>query len=91
MIYSIARPPSIVLLIQPDFRKPAASMAKENGTPTAADKGKGKMEDGKKPDETKKDKDGKPTVNGKKGDEPQDGMKGILQLGYQHADSGSSI
>ena len=54
-------------------------MAKENGTPTAAEKGKSKATDEKpadgqkKPEETKKDKDGKPIVNGTKGDEPQEG------------------
>jgi len=54
-------------------------MAKENGAPTAAEKGKGKAgeekpTDGqKKHDETKKDKDGKPIVNGTKGDEPDEG------------------
>lgn len=53
-------------------------MTKENGEPTAAEKGKGKMvekdvPDGKKPDEAIKDKDGKPLVNGKKGEEPQEG------------------
>lgn len=55
-------------------------MAKENGAPTAAEKGKSKLEDdkgtnsSKKSDESKKDKDGKPIANGKKGEEPQDGM-----------------
>lgn len=55
-------------------------MAKENGTPTAAEKGKGKMEDDKpsdglkKTESTKKDKDGKPLANGKPGDEPLEGM-----------------
>ncbi|MCJ1381134.1 proteasome regulatory particle base subunit [Xylographa soralifera] len=55
-------------------------MAKENGQLTAAEKGKGKIEDDKAPngdqksEEVKKDKDGKPIVNGKKGDEPQEGM-----------------
>lgn len=54
-------------------------MSKENGAPSAAEKGKGKMDDdkaadaGKKVDETKKDNDGKPVVNGKKGEKPQDG------------------
>ena len=54
-------------------------MAKENGDPTPAEKGKGKAGDeklsdsSKKVEETKKDKDGKPTVNGKKGDQPQEG------------------
>lgn len=72
-------------------------MVKENGAPSAAEKGKGKMEEGKssssgkKSDETKKDKDGKPTVNGKKSDEPQDGMKGFLLLGYQNTNSGSCL
>ncbi|KAL9005819.1 MAG: hypothetical protein Q9188_001437 [Gyalolechia gomerana] len=52
-------------------------MAKENGEPTAAEKGKGKavekdIPEGKKSDESSKDKDGKPMVNGKKGDEPQE-------------------
>ncbi|CAF9913785.1 proteasome regulatory particle base subunit [Imshaugia aleurites] len=56
-------------------------MAKENGAPTAAEKGKGKMEDGKpsdspeKQDETKKDKDGKAIANGKPGDEPLEGTE----------------
>ena len=55
-------------------------MAKENGTPTAAEKGKGKAIDPKpidgqkKPEEAKKDKDGKPIVNGAKGDEVQEGI-----------------
>lgn len=54
-------------------------MSKENGAPSASEKGKGKLEDdkaadaSKKVDETKRDKDGKPIVNGKKGEEPQDG------------------
>ncbi|KAL2056175.1 hypothetical protein ABVK25_003818 [Lepraria finkii] len=51
-------------------------MAKENGAPTIAEKGKGKAKEEKptdkqkKVDDTKKDKDGKPIVNGTKGDEP---------------------
>ena len=55
-------------------------MAKENGAPTAAEKGKGKMEDDKAPetsknkDDTKKSKDGKPIANGKPGDEPLEGV-----------------
>lgn len=54
-------------------------MAKENGGPTAAEKGKGKMVEkdvpgGKKQQEPAKDKDGKLLVNGKKGDEPQEGQ-----------------
>ena len=54
-------------------------MAKENGAPTAADKGKGKTEEEspadkqKKSDDTRKDKDGKPIANGIKGDEPEEG------------------
>jgi len=54
-------------------------MANENGKPTAAEKGKGKATDNKLPDgEGKTDgekvgQDGKLT-NGKKGDEPQEGM-----------------
>ena len=54
-------------------------MAKENGQLTAAEKGKGKMDDekvsngDKKVEEIKKDKDGKPIINGKKGAEPQEG------------------
>lgn len=61
-------------------------MAKENGAPTAPDKGKGKIVDdratnsSKKPDEPKKDKDGKPILNGKKGEEPQDGMGCLFQF-----------
>lgn len=62
-------------------------MAKENGAPTAAEKGKGKMEDDtpsdspKKQDGVKKDKDGKPVANGKPGDEPLEGM-----LSYECSD-----
>ena len=53
-------------------------MAKEKGGPTASEKGKGKavdekVVDGKKPEEAKKDKDGIPIVNGKKGDGPKEG------------------
>ena len=54
-------------------------MAIENGEPTAAEKGKGKSGDekpsdsGKSAEEVKMDKDGRPMVNGKKGDEPQEG------------------
>ena len=54
-------------------------MAKENGAPTAAEKGKGKAEEEKpadkqkKLDDIKKDKDGKPIANGVKGDEPEEG------------------
>lgn len=61
-------------------------MAKENGAPTAAEKGKGKMEDEKpsnspkKQDDTKKDKDGKPIANGKPGEEPLEGGLSRLRL-----------
>lgn len=54
-------------------------MANENGKPTAAEKGKGKATENKLPDgDSKTDggkagQDGKLT-NGKKGDEPPDGM-----------------
>lgn len=53
-------------------------MAKENGAPTTTEKGKGKADestakDGKVADEVKKDKDGKPLVNGKGKDEPDEG------------------
>ena len=54
-------------------------MAKENGAPSAAEKGKAKEEtpakDGQKNDDSlKKDKDGKPLPNGdKKGEEPEEG------------------
>ena len=53
-------------------------MAKENGEPKAAEKGKGKMKEdikqnGEKAEEIKKDKDGKPIVIGKKGEESKDG------------------
>ena len=54
-------------------------MAKANGELTAEHKGKGKMKEDaaqngeKKMEESKKDKDGKPLVNGKKGEESQEG------------------
>ena len=57
-------------------------MAKENGAPSAAEKGKGKAVDGKpadgekQPNGTKKGEDNKLTINGKKGEEPQEGMRG---------------
>ncbi len=47
--------------------------------PTAAEKGKGKVDDANdlkgdtKEDEVMKDADGKPLTNGKKGDEPKQG------------------
>lgn len=54
-------------------------MAKDEGQPSAADKGKGKVEDirelngEKKDDKGKLDKDGKRMVNGKKDSEPKEG------------------
>lgn len=54
-------------------------MAKENGEPTAAEKGKGKAVDeknvngDKKGGDIKTDKDGLPIVNGKKGEDPKEG------------------
>lgn len=59
-------------------------MTKENGEPTAAEEGKGKaverdLSEGNKSDEASKDKDGKPLVNGKKGEELQDGQQSIPQ------------
>ena len=55
-------------------------MPKENGQLTAAEKGKGKAKEDKvpdgekKPQDLKKDRDGKSLVNGKKGDVPQEGF-----------------
>lgn len=66
-------------LIHNTYFEPGIAMSKENGAQSAAEKGKGKIEDdkttkaSKKPDEQKKDKDGKPTVNGKIGEDTQDG------------------
>lgn len=54
-------------------------MAKENGEPTAAEKGKGKAVDeknvngDKKGGDFKTDKDGLPIANGKKGEDPKEG------------------
>lgn len=54
-------------------------MANEDGKPTAAEKGKGKANDAKLPDGDDKKVDGAKAgqdgklVNGKKGDEPQEG------------------
>ena len=59
-------------------------MSKENEAPSAADKGKGKMDDdksldtSKKIDDKKKDKEGKPLGKGKKGEEPQEGVKHLI-------------
>lgn len=69
------------------FVLPAASMSKENDAPSAAEKGKGKMDDdksldsGKKVDDRKKDKDGRPLGKDNKGEEPQEGWKlAILRM-----------
>ena len=54
-------------------------MAKANGELTAEQKGKERMKENsgpngeKKSEEVKKDKDGKPLTNGKKGEESQEG------------------
>ena len=56
-------------------------MAQEKGALSSAQKGKGKAEESKptdgkkKAEEPKKDKDGKPIVNGLKGDEPEEGRQ----------------
>lgn len=50
-------------------------MAKEDERPTAAEKGKGKADDSRELNGDKKDaKEKKPTANGKKDEEPQEGM-----------------
>lgn len=49
-------------------------MAGDSDLSKAADKGKGKAVDDKKPEEVKKDKDGKPITNGKKDDDKTDGL-----------------
>ena len=50
-------------------------MAGDSDVPKAADKGKGKaVDDVKKPEEVKKDKDGKIIPNGKKEDDKDDCM-----------------
>lgn len=51
-------------------------MAQDGEQPKSVDKGKGKAVDGEpsKPEEVKKDKDGKPIPNGKKEDGPVGGM-----------------
>ena len=55
-------------------------MARENGAPSAAEKGKAKAEEAKpqdkekKSEEVKRDKDGKPIINGTKdNEEPVEG------------------
>ena len=73
------------LLTFDDYRCPVASMTKENGAPTTTEKDKGKATDGQatefttKGDNIKKDKDGKPMTNGKKGEELEEGQ--TLQRG----------
>lgn len=55
-------------------------MANEDGKPTATDKGKGKATNNRAPDGAEKVNGVKPgedgrLTNGKKGDEPQEGMR----------------
>jgi hypothetical protein len=55
-------------------------MAKEGERTTSSDKGKGKAPESsgkgeaRKAEDIKKDKDGKPLANGKKGEAPKEGM-----------------
>jgi 26S proteasome regulatory subunit N1 len=58
-------------------------MAQDGEPPKSVDKGKGKAVDGEpsKPEEVKKDKDGKPIVNGKKEDDKIGGEALGLDLG----------
>lgn len=55
-------------------------MAKGGERPSSGDKGKGKAPESggkgeaKKAEDIKRDKDGKPLVNGKKGEAPKEGM-----------------
>jgi 26S proteasome regulatory subunit N1 len=55
-------------------------MAQDGEPPKSVDKGKGKAIDGEpsKTEEVKKDKDGKPLVNGKKEDGPVEGRLSAL-------------
>jgi 26S proteasome regulatory subunit N1 len=55
-------------------------MAQDGEPPKSVDKGKGKAVDGEpsKTEEVKKDKDGKPLVNGKKEDGPVGGRLSAL-------------
>jgi 26S proteasome regulatory subunit N1 len=57
-------------------------MAQDGEPPKSVDKGKGKAVDGEpnKAEEVKKDKDGKPLVNGKKEDEVLGGKLKALML-----------
>lgn len=50
-------------------------MAQDSDKPTAADKGKGKAAENRKPEDVPKEKDGKPLANGKKDDEKDDCMR----------------
>ncbi len=58
-------------------------MAQEGEPPNSVDKGKGKAVDGEasKPGEVKKDKDGKPVVNGKQEDGLIGGRLSTLSFG----------
>lgn len=73
-------------------------MAKENGEPTAAEKGKGKAVDeqnvngDKKGGDLKTDKDGLPIINGKKGEDTKEGTATSCELGPELcADQRSAI
>ena len=59
-------------------------MAKDDERPSAAEKGKGKVEDireingDKEEEKSKVDKDGKPVANGKKPEEPREGLSSVV-------------
>lgn len=57
-------------------------MAQDSESPKSVDKGKGKAVEGEpnKSAEVKKDKDGKPLVNGKAEDAPAGGMLATIQI-----------
>lgn len=68
-------------------------MANDDKKPTAAEKGKAKANEvdvkdkSQKPEEVKKDKDGKPIANGKKDEEPKEGESlhhGVIILVRPH-------
>lgn len=61
-------------------------MAQDGEPPKSVDKGKGKAIDGEsnKAEEVKKDKDGKPLVNGKKEDKSIGGRLRAFTLGESH-------
>jgi 26S proteasome regulatory subunit N1 len=67
-------------------------MAQDGEPPKSIDKGKGKAEDGEpsKADEVKKDKDGKPLVNGKQDDVKIGGRMVAFTLGILLTDSSSA-